>query len=768
MSLRTFFATPFKSKLSRRMFVVFLFCAILPIALVTLISDLYVKQHLESRISQDLRSTSRVYQTVVYDTLLICENEFSRFWQTWPPDLALDDLDLTDTRANSVGLYFVGLGRTVDGRAGGAGARIHLDPLTDQERQSLDRGQTVIRVTDPTPRGADLLMLTQRDGVLHYGILNMDYLRGRMADYSSWGNVELAVLTQDRQFIAGSMPAGEMPDLKRLDRQRHAGIFDVAYERADLERVGVVTTLFIKGHFGASNWSLMLAKPRDAAFEPLETFRRTLVLMMLIAMVTICLFLVILIRRYTGHIDVLQTATEKIRNRDFDHTIDISSGDEFEQLGEAFNTMTQSLRDYRHELSRQAERLQEKVIEIRAARQKEHVLQEQLARTERLDSLGQLAGGVAHDFNNLLLAIMGNADLAMGELQDASPARANLDAIQSASRRAADLCRQMLVYAGRGSYDFEMIDLSAVIRDVGDLMRVSISREVKLTYDITNDLPPIFGDASQVMQVVLNFITNASAAIGRQSGEITVATGLRHCTDDDLRTTYFESELRGGPYVYLQVSDTGCGMDEKTVARIFDPFFTTKADGYGLGLAAVLGIIRAHQGALTVNSQPGVGSTFTVYFPAQTGTGSGGATNNTASTWKGSGSMLVVDDEEVVREVAGNMLSHLGFSVMSATGGSEAVALVRRDPGAVDAVFLDMRMPHMDGAETLRELRAIRPDIPAILTSANARSNYAELLENTTRVAFLQKPYAITSLSAVLESLFDTMPAPDPSALDGK
>ncbi len=762
--LQTFFSMPFKSRLSKRMFAVFLVCAMLPILLITLISDLYVQQYLESRISQEMRSTSRVYETVVYDTLLTFESELRRFWATHPATKPLTELELKEARDNPIGTYFTAIGHHQDDMTVSAGRKIQIAKLTDRETQFLDRGQTLIRVVKGDAMASSLLMLMRQDGVLYFGAPNMDVLQQRVTDYSAWGNLDLTVLSEDEALIASSLPREQLPNLKHLDRKQQSAIFDVTYKRNGHEHIGVLTTLFLKGHFGGSNWSLMLIKPRDAAFEPMVTFRRTMLLMMLIAIVTICLFMVVLIRRYTSHIGVLLQATQKIKNRYFDHEINIDSGDEFEQLGEAFNTMTRSLRDYRADLKRQARELQERVIEIREARQKERMLQDQLSRAERLESLGQLAGGVAHDFNNLLMAIMGNADLALDELPEASSARANIKGIESASRRAADLCRQMLVYAGRGSYDFELINLSEVIRDVGDLMRVSISKDVTLKYDVHDDLPMISGDASQILQIVLNFITNGSAAIGRQPGEIVVRTGARICTEEELQQTYLENELGGGEYVYLQVSDTGCGMDSKTIARIFDPFFTTKAEGRGLGLAAVLGIIRAHRGALTVASEPGNGSTFTVFFPARAAAKNAPAAHPELNKWKGSGTVLVVDDEEVVRQVAASMLQRLGLHTIPATGGTDAIETFREQADTIQVALLDMRMPVMDGAETLTALRKIKPEIPAILSSGNAKSKFTGAVTFDERTVFVQKPYTLTALAAVIKRFLESSETDNRSA----
>ena len=235
--------------------------------------------------------------------------------------------------------------------------------------------------------------------------------------------------------------------------------------------------------------------------------------------------------------------------------------------------------------------------------------------------LGVLAGGIAHDFNNLLMAILGNAGLALEELSSLSPARGSIEEIEKAATRAAELAKQMLAYSGKGRFVVEPIDVCRLVEEMAHLLEVSISKKVVLKYDFADDLPTIDGDVTQIRQVVMNLITNASEAIGGKTGVIALSTGTMYCDRaclDEINDTVragLDRPLPEGAYVYFEVADTGCGMDAKTIEKIFDPFFTTKFTGRGLGMSAVLGIVRGHKGALMISSEVGRGTTFRVLFP---------------------------------------------------------------------------------------------------------------------------------------------------------
>jgi PAS domain S-box-containing protein len=368
---------------------------------------------------------------------------------------------------------------------------------------------------------------------------------------------------------------------------------------------------------------------------------------------------------------------------------------------------------------------------------------------QKLESIGVLAGGIAHDFNNLLHVVLGNADLARLHVAADSPAREHLDEVVRDTQRAADLTLQLLAYSGRGAVESRQLDLSVEVRVMGTLVRTAISKQATLAWDLAPDLPAVTADPTQVRQIVMNLITNASDALGESPGTITLRTGVDE-----------EAETDDGPAksVFLEVVDTGCGMDSGTLQRIFDPFFSTKFTGRGLGLAAVMGIVQSHQGHVRIRTAPGEGTTFRVVLPAVDGAADAAPRRASGAGWRGRGTVLVVEDEEGVREVVGRMLERLGFQVLQAADGVDAIHLFDQHEGTVAAVLLDLSMPRMGGQETLHRLRQRSADLPVVLMSGYTEQEVAaKILDRAGgAVGFLQKPFLPDDLSSVLRHVSES------------
>jgi len=383
-------------------------------------------------------------------------------------------------------------------------------------------------------------------------------------------------------------------------------------------------------------------------------------------------------------------------------------------------------------------------------------LEAQMLQAQKLESLGLLAGGIAHDFNNLLMAILGNVELAMQDGAGGAVARPLLEDVSTAARHAADLCRQLLAYSGRGRFVVTNVDLSALLTEMRQMLEMPVARKESFRYRLAERLPAIEADVSQIRQVVMNLVINASEAMGEKAGTITVTTGARYCDASYLEKTRFAHDLRPGHYVYLEVADTGCGMDAATVDRIFDPFFTTKFTGRGLGLAAVLGIVRGHKGALDVHSEPRRGTTFTLLFPAAAASAEpAAAPSDAARSWQGSGVVLLVDDEPAVRDVARRMLERLGFVVLTADDGDRALDVFRGNVERIRCVILDLTMPRLGGEETLRELRRIDPGVRVLLSSGHNEQDVIGRFTGEEISGFIQKPYQLDSLGTILRDALD-------------
>ncbi|MCU0863901.1 MAG: PAS domain-containing protein [Planctomycetes bacterium] len=397
--------------------------------------------------------------------------------------------------------------------------------------------------------------------------------------------------------------------------------------------------------------------------------------------------------------------------------------------------------------------------ERRRLEQEKRLSDKRLYESLKLESLGILAGGIAHDFNNLLTSILGFASLAQRELTagrfDGAPEY--LNQVETAAGRAADLCKQMLAYAGKGKFIVRPVSITSLVEEMAQLLQAAISKKAVLRFLLDRDRTTAECDATQIRQVVMNLITNASDAIGDKSGVITVSTGLIDA-DAKYLADIRAAELRPAQYVYIEVSDTGCGMEDSTKAKIFEPFFTTKFTGRGLGLAAVQGIVRGHQGAIKVYSAPGRGTTFKVLLPAVDVSTPDESVPKFAEVAGRQRVILVVDDEENVRVFTRKALEIAGFRVLTANDGKQAIKVYRQNAGDITVVVCDLTMPHLDGAATFRQLRRISPEVRVILSSGFAEEEATAGLGGMGLSGFLRKPYRAAELLRTVADVIDKMP----------
>ena len=378
-------------------------------------------------------------------------------------------------------------------------------------------------------------------------------------------------------------------------------------------------------------------------------------------------------------------------------------------------------------------------------------LEEQLKQSAKLESLGVLAGGVAHDFNNLLVGIMGNASLAEEMLPDSHPVRPLLRDALHASERAAELTRQLLAYSGKGRFVVEPVSLAEMVRENKALLKTSIAANVDLKLFLEDDVAPVEADAAQIQQIVMNLLINAAEAIGSRPGEVLVSVRELDLDEREARARFGTFDLRSGRYVSLSVKDNGAGMTADVKEKIFDPFFTTKFTGRGLGLAAVQGIVRGHRGAISVESAPGIGTTFEVILPAAPGEVAKRKALSDGGLARGSGTILIIDDEETVRRTASLALRSRGYEIRTARNGKEGVEIFHNEAERIAAVILDLTMPVMTGEQTLPVLKDKRPDIPVILSSGFSEAEVAVRFEGKGVDAFIQKPYTGAGLAKVVQ-----------------
>jgi len=392
--------------------------------------------------------------------------------------------------------------------------------------------------------------------------------------------------------------------------------------------------------------------------------------------------------------------------------------------------------------------------ERRRTEEERRMFESRMQESQKLESLGMLAGGVAHDFNNILLAIQGNLEFAVASLPPEAPAHESLAEVERAAKRAADLCRQLLAYSGKGRFAIGSLSLSRAVEETAQMLAVSISKKADLRFDLAPDLPLIEADETQIRQVIMNLIINASEALGEESGAISVSAGTTACDRAHLNGMINGEKLPEGRYVFLDVADTGCGIDEETLRKMFDPFFTTKSAGRGLGLPVILGIVRGHGGAIGIRSEQGKGSAFRLIFPVSASTVEHiDESLARVAGWRGSGTVLLVDDEEMVRSVAKRMLEHLGFDVLLAPDGVEALEIFRARLGTISLVILDLTMPRMDGIETLAALRGISDDVTVMLSSGYSEHEISKRFAGRGFSGFIEKPYRIIELGDKLRNV---------------
>jgi len=452
----------------------------------------------------------------------------------------------------------------------------------------------------------------------------------------------------------------------------------------------------------------------------------------------------------------LREALEIVQQKALDIPVVIVSATIGEEA--AVEAMKAGAADYvlKHRLSRLVPAVGRELRESETRRERRN-LEEQLRHAQKLESLGLLAGGVAHDFNNLLTGILGNASLVLETIGPRQPVREMLEDIIRASERAGDLTRQLLAYAGKGKFVIEPVNASEVVRDISELIRTSVPRTVDLVLDLEPNPPFLEGDSSQVQQLVMNLILNAVEATGEKIGTVRVITRRREIRSGDRVSHFRPTPPAPGDYVEIEVQDDGCGMTPEVKSQIFDPFFTTKFTGRGLGLAAALGIVRGHKGAINVESAEYRGSTFTVLLPAmphppeylrapaakvQTKAPVGGV-------------VLIVDDEALVRHTARTALGNHGYTVFEAVDGRDGADLFSRLHDRLSVVLLDLTMPHMDGHDVWRYIRRLRPDMKIIISSGFEESEAMKHFAAEPGHSFIKKPYTAAALRAKLEAVLE-------------
>jgi PAS domain S-box-containing protein len=398
------------------------------------------------------------------------------------------------------------------------------------------------------------------------------------------------------------------------------------------------------------------------------------------------------------------------------------------------------------------------ITERKRAEEERLQLEKQFLQAQKLESLGIMAGGIAHDFNNLLQSILGNLELAARTLpQNAAPHNYITRALNS-GQAAVHLTNLMLAYVGKGFLAKKDLDLNELVKANADMLKTTVGSAISLELSLSQESPRILADEAQIQQVIMNLLTNAAESIEEQPSFIRLTTGIQNCDHSCLAASLLDKKPEPGRYVFLEISDTGCGMSAETLKRLFDPFFTTKFTGRGLGMSAVMGIIKSHNGALFVQSAPGKGTTFRTLFPVSEEAlpnmlqhdSLPPAENSTATEKSLSGVALVVDDEKNVLRTCKKMVELCGFSVITAHDGIEAVSRFREHAEEINVVLLDLTMPNMDGIAAMNEIYRINPSVKLILSSGFNKDELSDRFTSQTPSGFIRKPYSMAALETEL------------------
>ena len=446
--------------------------------------------------------------------------------------------------------------------------------------------------------------------------------------------------------------------------------------------------------------------------------------------------------------DIFDSSTGALLRDSIEDIKDVNDGIEVEYEGRIYDLRIYTMSGFEDV---QNIIMMEDISERKNREETEKSEMKRLFELQKLESIGVLAGGIAHDFNNILMAIIGNAELGMGELPQSSPVRDTFNAIIEASSDAAKITRQILAYSGQGKTRVKSIDVNELIKGIDYLLSVLLPDNIVLKYKLNEDIDSIKGDPNQIKQIIVNLVSNAIDAIEDKRGVITVKTGTMDCDKSYLENTFVSENVPEGRYIYIEVSDTGTGVDKEVRTKIFEPYFTTKEHGRGLGMSAVLGIVRSNYGALKIYSEMGEGTTVKVLLPFESS--KAGKFTDTVK-WQGKGNVLIVDDDEKILEIASLMLKSIGFETITASDGAEAIDIMK-DNYDINLVILDLTMPKMNGNDTYSAIRQISTDIPVIITSGYDSKRIEEEFAGKNIAGIIEKPYRMETLKDIVRSITD-------------
>jgi len=743
-----------RGTVARRILGLFLVCALLPIGSLAVLSLWEMTGNLKKQTDRRLHQNSKNVNTGILQGLYSLKGELEVLSLSPEGLLRQSSGAPGETTRSALSQHFLGL--TLFREGGKAetlfGKPCPYPPPTEGLRKHLADGNAHLFVREVPGAPPSVYMAVspdrRREGErILVGQIHPMYLE-EIIESVMPAETDLVILDSTGAVLYGQKPLP--PDVTRrvVDAlgRTYSGQFEWAGE-GDTVLVNY-RSVFMQGPYLSGNWTVVVSQSKKDAFAAVTTFTRTFILIVVLTFLVVSLLSIGQIRKNLSPLERLREGTRKISQGEFDSRVEIRSGDEFEELALSFNTMSGHLGNQFRALSEANRRMEQEIAERKRA-------EEQLLQAQKMEAVGQLTGGIAHDFNNLLTVINGYSRIVLARLGADDPGRKEIEGISSAGERAASVINQLLTFSRKKVLEPKVVNLNDSFSGIDMLLRRLTGDRIRLNVIRAEGLGCVRADPGQIEQILMNLTVNARDAMPN-GGELTIETANRDVDGADGSPA---SSPPPGKYVTIKVSDTGCGMDEKTRSRVFEPFYTTKppGKGTGLGLSTVYGIVKQSEGHILLDSEVGKGTTFEVCLPRLEDTETvaeiaDGSNNELAG---GTETLLLTDDEDLVRDLVRSILTARGYQVLVARDGKESLEIGSRHEGTIHLLVTDMSMPNMNGRELAQRLAEIRPGMKTLYMSGYMEDSGNGNKEPPPEALFIQKPFRPEALARKVREVLD-------------
>jgi len=743
-----------RGTVAKRILGLFLVCALLPIGSLAVLSLWEMTGNLKEQTDRRLHQASKNVNTGILQGLHSLKGELEVLSLSPEGLLKQSSGAPGETTLSTLNQHFLGLTLFREGGMAETlfGTPCSFPPPTEGRDKHLADGNAYLFVQELPGAPPNVYMAVSSDQLragerILVGQIHPMYLE-EIIESVMPAETDLAILDSTGAVLYGQKPLSADVTRRVVDelRRTYSGQFEWT-GGGDTVLVNY-RSVFMQGPYLSGNWTVVVSQSKKDAFAAVTTFTRTFVLIVVLTFLVVSLLSIGQIRKNLSPLERLREGTRKISQGEFDSRVDIRSGDEFEELALSFNTMSGHLGNQFRALSEANRRMEQEIAERKKA-------EEQLLQAQKMEAVGQLTGGIAHDFNNLLTVINGYSRIVLDRLGADDPIRREMEGISSAGERAASVINQLLTFSRKKVLEPKVVNLNNAFSGIDMLLRRLIGDQIHLNVIRAEYLGCVRVDPGQIEQILMNLTVNARDAMPN-GGELTIESANR---DIDGADGSPDSSLPPGKYVTITVSDTGCGMDEKTRSRVFEPFYTTKppGKGTGLGLSTVYGIVKQSEGHILLDSEVGKGTTFVVYLPRLEDTEmeaeiSEGSHKELAG---GTETLLLTDDEDLVRDLVRSILAARGYQVLVARDGRESLEIGSRHEGTIHLLVTDMSMPNMNGQELAQRLAEIRPGMKTLYMSGYMEDSGNGNKESLPEALFIQKPFRPEALARKVREVLD-------------